>query len=181
VHLRLNAVHHVSAAQTHAFNTPFQLSMIPAKLLQQIEMYGGNVPFRDMPRDASVTRHELRHGDVLVFATDGVWDNLNAQEILETVSDVMLDGKIWSLHNGGGVKVQMQQDPDGEDGTALQTTLAAAIVQKAKQASLDRRRDGPFAKAARSSYPPSRYSGGKPDDICVVVAIVYDRNEASSA
>lgn len=147
-------------------------------MIQQIEMYGGAMPLRDMPRDANVTRHELRHGDVLVFATDGVWDNLNSQEILDTVSDHMLNSKVWSLSDeaGGGVKMQMQQDPDGEDGTALQTTLASAIVQKAKQASLDRRRDSPFAKAARRDSPESRYVGGKPDDICVVVAIVYDQN-----
>ncbi len=29
IHLRLNAVHSASEPQTHAFNTPFQLSIIP--------------------------------------------------------------------------------------------------------------------------------------------------------
>lgn len=182
VQLRLNAVNYVSRAQTHGFNTPFQLSLIPQKMLQQIEMYGGNHPLRDMPKDASVTKHEIRHGDVLVFATDGVWDNLNSQEILEIVSNHMLDSKVWSEDNGG-INVKMQPDANGEDGTALQTTLAAAIVQKAKQASLDRRRDGPFAKAYTQAYRNNprapRYSGGKPDDICVVVVIAYDQNDGS--
>jgi len=178
----LNAVNYVSQSQTHAFNTPFQLSKIPPKMLRQIEMYGGASPLRDMPKEASVSRHELRHGDVLVFATDGVWDNLNSQEILDTVSDCMLQSKVWSHsdEDGGGMKMEMQPDPDGADGTAMQTTLAAAIVQKAKQASVDRQRDSPFAKAARKEMPDSRYVGGKPDDICVVVAVVYDLNAGAS-
>src|SRR5206468_3975483 len=73
--LRLNAVHHYADPQTHAFNTPYQLSLIPPRILAQSRTFGGT-PLADLPKDANVTNHELRHGDVLIFASDGVWDNL---------------------------------------------------------------------------------------------------------
>lgn len=81
IQFRLNAVHHYSNPQTHAFNTPYQLSIIPPKILARARIFGGE-PLSDYPGDASVTSHQLRHGDVLVFATDGVWDNLSPTEVL---------------------------------------------------------------------------------------------------
>ena len=187
VQFRLNAVHHYSNPQTHAFNTPFQLSQVPPKILAQIENFGGNRPFGDLPEDASLTSHQLDHGDVIVFATDGVWDNLTSQEILELVSDSMTSNGAWTAPSGRGVGVSKalpwltndgippMSGNDRKESLRLQTLLATDITSKAKAASVNMKRDGPFAKAVQQAFPNERWSGGKIDDICVVVMIAVQQ------
>ena len=48
------------------------------------------------------------------------------------------------------------------------------LLARRKIASVDYRRDGPFAKEAQRYYPGDYYRGGKVDDICVVVVIAVD-------
>ena len=182
---RLNAVHYDSNPQTHAFNTPYQLSIIPPKILARSRIFG-SMPLRDFPRDASVTSHDVRHGDVLMFATDGVWDNLSSNELLRIVSRYMTGFQAWqgsekgttvgkelgALTTGGGI-------PKEKENT-LQTLLAVAITGEAKAASQNSRRDGPFAKEVHKFYPHEDFHGGKVDDICVVVAVVVDASDASA-
>ncbi|KAI9880310.1 MAG: hypothetical protein M1830_004189 [Pleopsidium flavum] len=176
VQLRLNALHYSSNPQTHAFNTPYQLSIIPPRILAQAAAFGG-APLRDLPKDASVTNHQLRHGDVLVFATDGVWDNVSSQEILKTVSRHMTASKGWKASESGMVMskklgaLTQQEDISKQGSYTLQSLLATAIVSEAKAASLNTKRDGPFAKEVQKHYPEENYHGGKVDDICVLVVI----------
>src|SRR5207247_1701380 len=89
-----------SDPQTHAFNTPYQLSLIPPRILAQSRTFGGT-PLADLPKDANVTNHELRHGDVLIFASDGVWDNLAPQDLLRIVSRYMLAAQAWEDSESG--------------------------------------------------------------------------------
>lgn len=132
----------------------------------------------DYPRDASITEHQVRHGDVLVFATDGVWDNLSSTEILRIVSRHMTSFQAWHLGDKGLKVSDRIRDLTLEGGipkeheNTLQTLLAVTITGEAKMASLDSKRDGPFAREVKRSYPGEDYHGGKIDDICVVVAIV---------
>ena len=178
VQLRLNAVNYYSNPQTHAFNTPYQLSIVPPRILALSRAFGGG-PLHDMPKDASVTNHEVRHGDILVFATDGVWDNLSPTDLLRIVSRQMtgfqawvngdkgteVSGKINDLSRDGGIAISKSED-------SLQANLAVHIVGEAKAASQDIKRDGPFAREIQKHYPHEEWHGGKVDDICVVVAIV---------
>ncbi|KAL8806592.1 MAG: hypothetical protein Q9182_001239 [Xanthomendoza sp. 2 TL-2023] len=182
VQFRLNAVHHSSNPQTHAFNTPFQLSIIPPKILARSRIFG-SMPFRDFPRDASVTSHEVRHGDVLLFATDGVWDNLSSNELLQIVGRYMAGFQAWQASEKGtmigkelGVLTKKGGIPKEKEST-LQTLLAVAITGEAKSASQNSRRDGPFAKEVQRFYPHEEFHGGKVDDICVVVAVVVDASK----
>lgn len=181
VQLRLNAVHYNSNPQTHAFNTPYQLSIIPPRVLARSRALGGR-PLSDFPRDASVTGHQLRHGDVLVFATDGVWDNLSSLDILKIVSRRMTGFRAWevgqkgltvsedilALTQEGGISKQYEN--------TLQALLAAAITGEAKMASVNTKADGPFAREVHKYYPYEDFHGGKVDDICVVVAIVVEHD-----
>lgn len=181
VQLRLNAIHNYSEPQTHAFNTPYQLSVIPEKVMAQAAAFGGE-QLCDLPKDANVSQHMLRHGDVLVFASDGVWDNLSSQDILRIVSRVMLGARAWE-HTESGVAVGnalngLMMGSDGkEDMPSLQSFLAVGITSEAKAASVNTRVDGPFAKEVQRYYPFENYSGGKVDDICVVVAIVCEEGK----
>ena len=124
--------------------------------------------------------HKVRHGDVVVFATDGVWDNLSTAEILKVVSRVMGSFQAWRS-GGKGTEVSEILDQLTQEGgiperyeNTLQTLLAVNIVREAKAASVDERRDGPFAREVKKHYPQDEWHGGKVDDICVVVAIVVE-------
>lgn len=172
--LRKGKVQHYSDPQTHAFNTPYQLSRIPPKMLAQMETFGAGKPFSDQPRDAATSVHGLEHGDVCVFATDGVWDNLSEMDLLGVVGRRMEEFGAWVGVEGElrVTKALREILEDGSEGKmSLQTLLATDVVKVAKACGNDGRRDGPFAKAFQQIFPREGYTGGKPDDIAVVVAI----------
>ncbi|KAF4983277.1 hypothetical protein FZEAL_1262 [Fusarium zealandicum] len=181
--LRLNGVHTYSEPQTHAFNTPFQLSLVPPSVAARMAAFGG-AQLSDLPRDADVTQHSLRHGDVLVFATDGVLDNLFNQDILRIASRVLFATGAWAMTDAGGARVADSLDPavqlpEASEGktektVTLQSALATEIVAAAKRASVNTKLDGPFAKEVHKYYPHENWHGGKVDDICVVVAVVNE-------
>ncbi|KAF2750673.1 protein serine/threonine phosphatase 2C [Sporormia fimetaria CBS 119925] len=180
IHLGLNAVRHFTHPQTHAFNTPFQLSKTPERMLVQMAIFGGPTTLSDLPKESNVTHHQVRHGDVLVFATDGVWDNLTPQDVLGVVSRNMVDIGAW-IEKDGGVEVgpllaELAQATTGKkaNNSSLQARLAVAIAKEAKDTSHDSRRDGPFAKEVQRAYPGENWRGGKPDDIAAVVAVVVE-------
>lgn len=180
IHFGLNAVRYVSDPQTHAFNTPFQLSKVPLRERQQMELFGASAPLGDLPKDAAVTHHRMQHGDIMVFASDGVWDNLSPQDMLRIVSRYMIELGGW-IDAPDGVQIspqlQMLTERGGIDSTgnnALQSILALAVTREAKEASVNMKRDGPFAKEVQRYYPGENWRGGKVDDICVVVVIALE-------
>lgn len=105
--LRLGGVHQYSTPQTHAFNTPFQMSKTPPEIMTQAAIFGG-LPLNDSPDQADITDEVLQQGDVVVFATDGVWDNLSAQDVLGIVSKVMRDMGAWDRTDEKGITVTDQ-------------------------------------------------------------------------
>ncbi|KAH4611160.1 protein phosphatase [Parastagonospora nodorum] len=180
MHLGGNAVRHFTQPQTHAFNTPYQLSKTPHRMLVQMAVFGGPTTLSDLPKESSVTHHKVRHGDVLVFATDGVWDNLSPQDCLGIVSRQMVDLGAW-VENDGAIEVGQDLEKLVHAGTtqkagksSLQAKVAVAIAKEAKTTGLNTRRDGPFAKEVQKAYPGENWHGGKPDDIAVVIAIVLE-------
>ncbi|CAI7591184.1 unnamed protein product [Penicillium bialowiezense] len=198
--LRRAAVHSYSVPQTHGFNTPFQLSVIPPRMRAQANVFGGAF-LEDFPKDASVTNVQMQHGDVLMLATDGVFDNLNNQDILKLITSRMVMTGAWTATESGvGVSDNLRAlaapggladalpAPPGSpmkesdealvDGVTLQSLLASTIAGEAKKASVDYRRDGPFAKEAQRYYPGDYYRGGKVDDICVVIVVAVDDSAA---
>ena len=136
----------------------------------------------DSPEDSNDSIHAVRHGDVLIFATDGVWDNLSTHELLKLVSSQMTGFHAWEIGEKGTRVSEKIRDLTQDDDIAkkhennLQTSLAVSVVREAKATSINTKRDGPFAKEVQKLYPHENYHGGKVDDICVVVAIVV-RNE----
>ncbi|KAI9934467.1 hypothetical protein ASPWEDRAFT_118148 [Aspergillus wentii DTO 134E9] len=202
--LRLAAVHHYSTPQTHGFNTPYQLSIIPPRMRKQASIFGGAF-LEDFPRDAAVTNVRMQHGDVLMLATDGVFDNLNNQDILKIITNRMILTGAWNatperitvsdnleqLTGPEGLASILPSPPppppqssentpkptntsSGDQTYALQSLLAASVAREAKLASMDLRRDGPFAKEAQRYYPGDWYRGGKVDDICVLIVVAVE-------
>jgi protein phosphatase PTC7 len=180
MHLGLNAVRHFTQPQTHAFNTPYQLSKTPQRMLVQMAVFGGSSALSDLPKESSVTHHKVRHGDVLVFATDGVWDNLSPQDVLGIVSRHMVHLGAWVEKDGtlevgqDLAKLVQARSTRKADSSSLQAKVAVAIAKGAKETGLNTRRDGPFAKEVQKYYPGENWHGGKPDDIAAVVAVVLE-------
>jgi protein phosphatase PTC7 len=176
--LRLGAVHHYSNPQTHAFNTPYQLSITPPHILAQAAIFGG-APLADNPDKAELAHHMLRHGDVLILATDGVWDNLNSQDVLSVVSTQMRQYGAWNRTPSEGFTVAdrlaVLTQPgglgEGKPPISLQGVIAGAVAGEAKIQSMNAMRDGPFAKEIQKNYPEDNFHGGKVDDICVIALI----------
>jgi protein phosphatase PTC7 len=179
--LRLGAVHHYSNPQTHAFNTPYQLSIIPPKVIARSAIFGG-MPLSDLPEKAEISNGQLRHGDVLILATDGVWDNLNPQEVLSIVSSQMRSHGAWIETDNQGLAVSDQLSQLVRTGglagkkrrQTIQGVIAAAVAGEAKIASTNERRDGPFAREVQKYYPEEGYHGGKVDDICAIALLAVE-------
>jgi protein phosphatase PTC7 len=185
VQLRLNAVHSYSEPQTHAFNTPYQLSVVPASMLARAAAFGG-AQLCDYPKDSDVTTHNLRHGDILVFASDGLWDNVFNQDILKITSRIMTGSGAWKPSDGGIRVVDnlapfTQAEGSAQRPLTLQGTIALEIAMTAKALSLNQRIDGPFAKEVQKHYPQEDWHGGKVDDICVVVMVVSEEGKSTPA
>ncbi|KAK4964650.1 Protein phosphatase 2C 7, partial [Elasticomyces elasticus] len=168
------------------------LSKIPRRMLAQQSIFGGSSAFSELPQQADISNHQLRHGDVIIFATDGVWDNLNASDTLRIVTNHMRDAGAWVQPSDASRSPEGKESHEVIVGNSLrnlttiggiernslaptvQALLALAIVGEAKAASQDLRRDGPFAREVQRWYPGENYRGGKVDDICVVVAVVVE-------
>ena len=118
-----------SSPQQHSFNCPFQI--------------GTN---GDDPKHAVVNSHQVEKGDIIVVASDGLFDNLEPAQVKAILDQNCLRGPI---------------DP-------VQT--ARQVATKAYELSMLPHYDSPFAKEARrSGY---KEIGGKADDISVLLGIV---------
>jgi protein phosphatase PTC7 len=177
--LRASAVAAFSEPQVHAFNTPYQLSVVP-QLTARRQAAFGQTQLADLPSDAEVSRHALSHGDVLVFASDGLWDNLFNQDVLRIVARAMSGAGAWVADGDGGTGTAPDLGSLTDAAPSLQATIAADLTGAAKAASTNTRLDGPFAKEVKKYYPRERWQGGKADDICVVVAVAAEEKEITA-
>ena len=120
-----------STEQQHAFNFPFQL--------------GTN---GDSPNSAISKEHEINKNDLVILATDGLFDNIFEKQILEHVNKFLADNPFNS------------------------SSLAQYLSEVAFNLSIDQNIVSPFAEGARKAR--MYYRGGKSDDITIVVGKVND-------
>lgn len=137
--VRHGKVVHRSEEQQHYFNTPFQLSLPPPG-------HTGMV-LSDRPESADTSNFRVEDGDVILLATDGVFDNVPDHMLLNELSNV-----------------QGETDP-----VKLQL-VANSIAFMARKLAFDQNFMSPFAKSARANGIHA--IGGKPDDITVLLATV---------
>ena len=126
-----------SSEQQHKFNQPFQV--------------GTN---GDSPNLAIIESHDIRDKDIVIVASDGLWDNVYDDMILSVVNDKVkyLDGNLSNCEE-----------------------LANFLAKLAERYSLDINYESPFAKKAKAKG--YQYYGGKEDDITVVVSQMKQLNE----
>lgn len=133
---RKGKVIHRSKEQTHYFNAPYQLTLMP-------EHFDTENYIVDTPEKADLHKLELESGDVILLATDGLWDNVPEHIILEALSEA---------------KPQTLQ------------AICNSIALIARRLSLDEHAMSPFAEKAR--HHGENYRGGKPDDITCIVMLI---------
>ncbi|CAG5118916.1 unnamed protein product, partial [Candidula unifasciata] len=117
--VRNSEVVHRSADQQHYFNTPYQLALAPP--MQEAQW------LNDSPEMAESSSFKVQDGDILMLATDGLFDNMSEDMIVRTLS---------YLHS------QKEEE-------RIQHA-AASIAQCAYQLSLDPDYMSPFAISACS-------------------------------
>lgn len=138
-----------SEEQCHYFNTPFQLSLPPKHFDTQNYL-------RDSPESAETASFTVLEGDIILVATDGLFDNLPTDLIERQLAKM--------------------------DFTDLASVQGAcnALALEARRLAFDDQFMSPFAKKAQ--HFGYHHCGGKPDDITVLLAVVTkeEQNRASS-
>jgi len=120
-----------SIPQHHDFNCPYQLGYRS----------------QDLPSHGDLYHSTLDQGDIIVLASDGVWDNLFPNEIISVIND-------------------QNSKPASQ--------IAHAIATSAFKLAADSNRISPFAKYAQQHNIHSLSRGGKPDDIVVLVVKIQN-------
>jgi len=136
--MRKGKIIYKSKEQTHYFNAPFQLSLPPESVLNQ-----GYIS--DSPEKAELDRIEVESGDLVVLATDGLWDN---------VSDQIIEDHL-SILSTGNEDVQL---------------ACNALALTARRLAFDSCHVSPFA--LKASQHGLDCPGGKPDDITLVLILI---------
>ncbi|EDW00398.1 protein phosphatase PTC7 homolog [Drosophila grimshawi] len=126
-----------SMEQQHHFNTPYQLAAPPPG--QNVNM------LTDGPDCADLLELEMQSGDILILATDGVYDNVSKELLLQVLSPAA----------GIDNPVQLQR-------------YANSVALIARLLSLNPNYDSPFSLNARRHNIEAH--GGKPDDITVILS-----------
>ncbi|KAJ2141788.1 Protein phosphatase 2C 7 [Coemansia sp. RSA 353] len=195
----------VSTEQQHRFNMPFQLTIPPIsevplkprsedakesaqffrprpldddpkealRIRKEIDADDfadlSSVGF-DAPTDARENTHTMAHNEVVVAATDGLFDNVRVDEVEKLAERFMQAiGKIQSVKDVPALESKATATSDLFGGLAY--SIAAQAVANYIQGDLR----SPFAERAKlAGYS---FTGGKPDDVTVMLAWIKDTSK----
>ncbi|GAV26960.1 hypothetical protein PMKS-000421 [Pichia membranifaciens] len=138
-----------SVEQVYYFNAPYQLSIIPDDFLELAKKRGSKYLMNE-PDESADYSYELKSGDIIVFTTDGMVDNVFPDDIEIYLNDNANEGVKLSENLGSLNKILVQQTTV----LSLNTNFKSAFSQKL------------------SSLTGQDYIGGKPDDITSVMVYV---------
>ena len=142
----------VSQQQLRSFNHPYQLGFTGINSSNTSEE---STSFK-CPLDSCTSSIHVRKGDVILLATDGLFDNVDMDDIVSVVLAWETKQKQnKSLNNNSNSNSNIQE-------------LAKDLAWLARERSLDDTVDSPFAILAKEN--DIMWSGGMPDD-CTVIAM----------
>ncbi|PRP87400.1 Mitochondrial catalytic protein [Planoprotostelium fungivorum] len=178
--IREGRVIYRSMEQVKGFNFPYQL--------------GAGSP--DLPKDAFKISTAVQYGDFVVVGSDGLFDNMYNEEILHTLEKgiaqaigaeepkqcyTITHGRRPSIENTAPSSTLMSADNLEKIEKAMrsnQFNLAEVIAKQAMQNGHSETLVTPFAKSARENG--YRFSGGKLDDVTVLVSMIAPPKVKSS-
>ncbi|KAJ3410727.1 hypothetical protein HDV05_003447 [Chytridiales sp. JEL 0842] len=135
-----------SDEQQHSFNFPFQLG----------------TGSKDKPKDALDFVIKVQVGDIIVMGSDGLFDNLFDQDIMNIILNILNSSASSSSASGM---------------TSVPSLISNTLLQRAREIAEDSRTNNcPFQ--SRAIQEGLYYQGGKLDD-CTVVATVISTREDS--
>lgn len=140
--VREGQIIHRSEEQQHYFNTPFQLSLPPP---------GQNV-LSDSPESADTLSFPVRNGDVILAATDGVFDNVPSDLLLDILKDVSFQLVAILFINTityNAIFLIFRLQCEGESNAVKLQMTANAIALMARSLSFDSEFMSPFSVNAR--------------------------------
>jgi protein phosphatase PTC7 len=127
----------------------------------------------EQPTDADTASIPLMPKDIVVMASDGLFDNLEISEIIAIIS-------AWEQEEeqeAGDISTSSSNSRVNDTSCAARETnssydercqaLARSLVLAAREASLDKDKDSPFALLAKEN--DIMWGGGMPDDTTVVI------------
>lgn len=151
---------------------------MPRRLIKKHKISGF---YKDQPSDADAYQFKCQKGDIVILASDGVFDNLYTHEIVKIISTYLakeqkeLEQTLGYNHLRSGSVINCLDSFDAKD-------IAKKLAMKALKTSLSTDCTSPFGEKVnnllKSSSPGeikigvSEWKGGKQDDISVVVGIV---------
>jgi protein phosphatase PTC7 len=144
----------VSQQQLRSFNHPFQLGWTGQEI-DNDEQHSFKTA-----KDSCTTSLHVRRGDIVIMATDGLFDNLD-------VDDIAQMGLEWEQQygfiRGGDIMARERRWAMGNSLTVLSSEvihdLAYKLCVRAREKSLDTTTDSPFAILAKEN--DIMWSGGK--------------------
>ena len=158
----------VSQQQLRSFNHPYQLGWTgDEESNQEAESFKN-------ARESCTSSVHLRRGDIVIMATDGLFDNVEFDDITAIAleweqkhgfiraGDIAQRERRWAM--GNSLSIQSQEHI---------SELAQALVERARDNSIDPTVDSPFAILAKEN--DIMWSGGMPDDVTVVAFHVVGR------
>lgn len=165
--------------QQHNFNAPYQLANLPAN----IENASKHKFWKDKVSDAVLYQCNVQEGDIVINATDGLFDNLYPKEIIKIVDVFMTECLATSSRDSILSMSAKSNLPDIDRRLLAMMTkknakrLAKELVKEAYRKSKSGTCLTPFGdRFDRSKMKKNnellRWKGGKPDDICVIVGFV---------
>jgi len=156
---------HRTTEQQHSFNCPYQLANLPgAPDWPQLQKEGKGKLVRllrnalikkqpnlsDDPDKSDLYTFDVHEGDLLLMGSDGLFDNLFDDEIMEHLKTAV--------------------PPSGPEPYTPPHVVAQSLARRAHQRSFDRKALTPYGVGAQRNG--ERHRGGKPDDITVVACWV---------
>eukprot|EP00535_Pseudo-nitzschia_heimii_P002970 CAMPEP_0197194124 /NCGR_PEP_ID=MMETSP1423-20130617/28688_1 /TAXON_ID=476441 /ORGANISM="Pseudo-nitzschia heimii, Strain UNC1101" /LENGTH=532 /DNA_ID=CAMNT_0042647495 /DNA_START=725 /DNA_END=2323 /DNA_ORIENTATION=+ len=155
----------ISQQQLFSFNHPYQLGWTGEEVTEDEE-----TSFKAAHNSCTTSIH-VRRGDIIIMATDGLFDNVD----IDDISKIALK---WEQRVGlireGDIAGREKRWASGNSLTLQSAAkvgdLAKELCEKARENSLDNTIDSPFAMLAKDN--DIMWSGGMPDDCTIIVAHV---------
>lgn len=147
-----------SNIQEHYFNCPRQIG----------------TDTKDRPEDCDRYAVAFVPGDLVLLATDGLFDNLSLKEISVLINEVQNeDSQMYRARPSKYLRHDSSFSTKQDDTEDFLNAVAKHLTQEAFLASIDQTRKTPFQIGARKNN--MEYSGGKMDDITIIVSKIVEK------